>query len=192
MNNSMQPNRKIIGRVSWIRIGFGIGVSISLLGYFGISAIIFAIDTFQIPKEQLTIYTSLFYGIIFFIAFSGVRVETRRQRMILSRKPYEEPSTPITTKARERIKRIRSISWGVFTIVALGWITPALIIYWMGPRHVARYIVCFSCLLGVAAGIVFVIRKIRDFKTAHDYFLFSGGLCLGMYLANSFGVGIWS
>jgi len=191
-SSNKQNGKRPIKRVSWVRIGFGIGVSVALLGYFGISGLLFAIEKFEIPEEQLTIYTSLFYGIIFFIAFSGFRVETRRHRMLLSRKPYEELSQPITTKAKEKLKRIRSILWLIFTVVSLGWITPALLIYWMEPRHIVRPVVICSSLLGVAAGILIVLKRTQDTKTPYDYFLFSVGLFLGIYLANSFGVGVWS
>lgn len=168
------------------------GVSASLLGYFGISGLLFAIELFHMPEEQLAIYTSLFYGVIFFFAFSGFRAETRRHRMLMTKKLYEEvPSAPIRTKARAQMARVRRCIWVLFSVVSLGWITPALVIYWMEPLHVARMVVVSASLVGVAAGIFFVRRKIENVKTTYDLFRFFVGLCIGIYLANSLGIGIW-
>lgn len=144
-------------RLSWIWAGIGIGALVSLLTHLGIRGILFFIEDSHLPKQELIIFTNLFYGIVFFIALGGLRTENKRYKRIVSRNPYNHIPPPVLSKARARFKRIKTILWIVFSAVSLGWLTPALVIFWTAPKNPrVAVIACaylFSMVVGVAYGL---------------------------------------
>ncbi len=186
----MQTNQKKYKRIPWVCLGFGIGVSVSVIVCFGISALLFIIDKFRLPEQELIIFSSLFYGIVFFIALGGMRAETHRYKLIVSKKPFEELSPP-PAKSKMTIDRIKTILWVIFSIFSLGWLTPALVIYWAVPIHPTRVISGCAWLFSLIAGAAYIFKKNSDIETPYHHFIFFVGICLGIVLVNSFSIGIW-
>jgi hypothetical protein len=177
----MQTDRKENIRRSWIWIGFGIGASVSLFANVGIFGLLFLIDWFQLPEEELTIFTSLFYGIVFFIALGGVRAENRRYKMLVTRDPYETPSPP-ESPARKRFRRIRTVLWYAFGSFSLGWLTPVMIIYWAELKDPHQAVTICAFLFSLAAGTAYVLKHGGKIRTRYDYIVLYVGVCLGALL----------
>lgn len=175
-------NQKNIRR-PWVWIGFGIGAAISFLAYFGIAGLLFLIAQFQLPEEQLAIFTSLFYGGVFFIALGGLRSESRRYKMLVTGRPCEAPPPP-ASKARETMGRIRTVLWYIFSLFSLGWLTPALIIYWADPKHPDWAVSVCAYLFSFAAGTYYVMKRADKAKTWYGYAMLYVGILAGTLLVD--------
>jgi hypothetical protein len=141
------------------------------------------IDKFKLPEEELAIFTSLFYGIVFIVAFGGVRMESRRNKMLISRGLYQEPP-PSPSKKKIKIRRIKTILWVGFSVFSLGWLTPALVIYWAEPIHPEWIITAFGYLFSLVIGIAYVLKKAFEIKTLGHYVMFFVGVCFGAIVAD--------
>jgi len=180
----MQAGPKKNLRFPWALAGFGIGVSISFLASFGISGLLFMIEQFKLPEEELAIFTSLFYGIVFFIALGGMRTEIRRNKMLVTGKPYAKQPLPPASKSRETFDRIKTVLWYGFGIFSLGWLTPALIIYWMEPRHPDWAVSVCAYLFSFVAGTAYALKKADMIRTGYNYVVLYAGVGLGALLAD--------
>lgn len=179
----MQAREKESIRRPWVWIGFGIGAAISFLAKSGIAGLLFLVGRFQLPEEELVIFTSLFYGIVFFIALGGARSESRKYKMLVTGRPYQAPPPP-ASKARETMGRIRKVLWYIFSLFSLGWLTPALIIYWSAPRHPGWAVSVCAYLFSLVAGTVYMMKRAGKTKTWYNYATFYIGVCLGAFLVN--------
>jgi hypothetical protein len=179
----MQADRKGKFRRSLGWVGFGIGVVVSLLAYFGIAGLLFIIEWSRLPEEELAIFTSLFYGIVFFIALGGVRSESRKYKMLVARRPFE-PTSPPTSPARETLRRILTILWYAFSLFSLGWLTPALVIYWADTKHPHLPVSICAFIFSLVAGTAYALRRAKKTGIGNaGYFVLYLGVCLGALLA---------
>lgn len=179
----MQDGKKEKIGLPRIWVGFGIGAAVSSIAYSGIAGLIFLIEQFQLPEEELVIFTSLFYGIIFFVALGGVRAESRRYKMLVARRPFETPPPP-ASRARETMGRIRTVLWYVFSLFSLGWLTPALIIYWTEPKHPDWAVSVCAYLFSLFAGTVYVLKRSDKIRTGYNYAMLYVGVALGAFVVN--------
>ena len=177
----MERDGKNNKRVPWTLVGMGIGVSISVLSWIGISELLSVIKKSKLPEEELIIFTSLFYGIVFFIALGGVRAESRRYRLLISKTPYGELPPP-PSKAKATLNRIKTILWHIFCMVSLGWLTPVLIIYWAGLTHSKWAVATCACFSSLLAGAYYVLKKTDEMKMASNHLFFSIGVIIGAAL----------
>jgi len=179
----MLADRKITSLRPWIWVGFGIGVSVALLTCLGISGLLFLIERVRLPEEEMAIFTSLFYGIVFFIALGSVCGESRRHKMLVSRTPFEAPSPP-KSKSRETLVRIRTLLWYIFSLISLGWLTPTLIVYWANPKHPGWAISACAYLFSLVTGTVYLMKRTDRVKTGSNYIMLYVGVCLGAFLVD--------
>lgn len=179
----MQTGMRNKTRIPAVWIGFGVGVAVSSLAHFGIDGLLFLIAQFQLPEEELVIFTSLFYGIVFFIALGGVRSESRRYKALVTRGLYVRPSPP-ESRARETMGRIRTVLWYIFGLFSLGWLTPALIIYWADPRHPDGAVSVCAYLFSFIAGAAYVWKRRDAVKTGYNCAMLFVGVCLGALLVD--------
>ena len=168
-------------RIRWALPGFGIGASISVLTWLGISGLLRVIENSKLPEEELAIFTSLFYGIVFFIALGGVRAESRRHKFLISRKIYGDLTEP-PSKAKGSINRTKTMLWSVFCLFSMVWVTPALVIYWADPKHTGGAVAACVCLASLVAGVSFVFKKTINIKAPYDHLMFFIGLFFGTAL----------
>ena len=161
--------------------GFAIGASVSVFSWLGISGLLFIIEKSRLPEEQLAIFSSLFYGIVFFIALGGVRAESRRYKLLISRNIYGDLPA-LSSEPKTTLKRIKTLLWSVFCVFALGWVTPALVIYWSVPKHTGWAVAACACLSSLVAGVSFVFKRKINLQTSYDQLMFFGGLFLGVAL----------
>lgn len=178
----MNPDSKMKNRRSLVWTGFWIGVLVSLFAYFGIAGLLFLIGWFQLPEEELAIFTSLFYGIVFFIALGGVRAESRRHKMLVTKGVYEQPAPP-ESPARKTFRRVRTVLWYGFGAFALGWLTPALVIYWAELKNPHWAVSISALIFSFVAGTAYVLKRAGRLGKGADYFSLFGGVCLGALLA---------
>lgn len=178
----MQEEKKKTRR-SWVLIGFGIGAVVAFLINFGIAGLLFLIGQFQLSEDELVIFTSLFYGIVFFFALGGMRFESRKYKMLVTGRPFQAPPPPVS-KIRETMGRIRSVLWYIFGLFSLGWLTPALIIYWTDLKHPDWAVSIFAYLFSFAAGTAYVIKRADSEKTGYDYAMLYIGICMGALLVD--------
>lgn len=180
----MQTGQQEKFRRSWGWIGFGIGVAVSFLVKFGIAGLLFLIAQFQMPEEELAIFTSLFYGIVFVFALGGVRIESRRHKRLVTGKPYATSPPDPESKTRTRFDRIKTVLWYVFGCFSLAWLTPVLIIYWADPKHPDWAVSVCAYLFSLVAGTVYVLKREEKIKTVHNRVIFYIGICLGALLVD--------
>ena len=179
----LSPNRlkQVIhlDRSPWIVNGFVIGFSISLFVCFGVIFLLSMIKKLKFPEHEVLVLTVLFYGIIFFIAHSGVRADTRRNRALISRNSIKNFSkAPAETKSTKA--RVKTILWNMITIISVAWVTPALIIYWISPRHphMAYAACCF--LFSLAGATAYLLKTGKQNQTVYNRIIFFTGVCLGV------------
>lgn len=165
-------------------VGFGIGAAISLLTKFGITGLLSLIERFQLPEEELAIFTSLFYGIVFFVALGGVRTESRRNKLLVTGKPYATSPPDPEPKTKTPLGRIKTVLWYVFSCFSLAWLTPALIIFWADPKHPDWAVSACAYLFSLVAGAVYILRWEEKIKTGYNRFILYIGICLGAILVD--------
>jgi len=176
----MRPmNMRIVDRTPWVVSGFGIGVSVSLVVCFGVDFLLSMVTSLKFPEHQVLIFTVLFYGVIFIVAHSGVRAGTRRNRALISRNSMKDFSaTPMGSKSATA--RAKTALWNIVTVVSVIWLTPALVIYWIAPRHpdMSITVCCFIFSLAGATGVLF--KTGRQKQTAYNTLMFFVGVCSGI------------
>ena len=139
----------------------------------------------KLPEHEVLLFTVLFYGVVFFIAHAGVRANTRRNRALISRNSIKDFSTT-PTGMKSVIARAKTVLWNIITIISVIWLTPALVIYWVAPRHPAMAITvcCFIFSLAGATGVLFKIGKQN--QTVYKKLMFFVGVCSGVLTAVHF------
>ena len=181
MPRKSDTNKKKSQKVPWILIGFGIGLCISVLSWFGISGLLSIIEKSKLPEEELAIFTSLFYGIVFFIALGSLRAESRGYKLLISRKPFGDLPPPVSG-AKAALNRVKTFLWRVFSLFSLGWLTPALVIYWAHFKHPRWTVATCACLSSLLAGSVYAVKKKDKMKTPHNGLIFFFGIIFGAAL----------
>jgi hypothetical protein len=184
----MQADRKENIRQAWV--GFGVGASVSLLAYVGIAGLLFLIEWSRLPEEELAIFTSLFYGIVFFIALGGVRSESRRHKLLVTGKPYSKVPPDPEPKMRTRFDRIKSVLWYAFSSFSLGWLTPALVIYWADLKHPHWAVSICAGIFSLLAGTVYALKRAKKIGTRSNHIVLYVGVCLGALLSQRV-MGVW-
>jgi hypothetical protein len=180
----MQADRKATPRRPWMWVGFTIGAAVSFLAKFGIAGLLFLIQYFQVPEEELAIFTSLFYGLVFFIALGGMRTESRRHKLLLTGKPYATSPPELESRPKTHFDRIKTVLWYVFGCFSLAWLTPALIIFWAEPKHPDWAVSVCAYLFSFAAGAIYILKREEKIKTGYNYFILCVGICLGVILVD--------
>lgn len=160
----------------WIAAGLGIGLSISLLVHFGIMGLLLLLNTLNLAEQEILIFSCLFYAVVFFIARSGVRVDNRRNRDFVTRQAYEEHPP---TKRKVAIGRIKTVLWVTFGCIAIGWITPVLLIYWSDPQDPEWAITASIFIFTSAAAVAFFLKNDKKIKSTVDRITFFIGAGLG-------------
>lgn len=187
----MQAVKKESQRHLWIWIGIGLGGCISFLAYLGIAGLLFLVESSKLPEEELAIFSSLFYGIVFFIALGGMRTESRRHKMLLTGKPYATSLPSPESEAKKKLGRIKTILWYVFSSISIGWLTPALVIYWADPRHPDWAVSISLYLLSLVAATVYALKRAEKILTGYNYILLYAGVCLGAIIVDRAFAALW-
>ncbi len=178
-------NKRIIDQSPWVVNGFIIGISVSLFVCSGVMPLIKMVKNLELPEHEVLIFTVLFYGIIFFIAHSGVRTGTRRTKELISRSAFKHYSkAPPETKSTA--DRVKTVLWNTVTIISVTWVTPALIIYWAEPRHLNRAYSACCILFSLAGAIAYLLRTRKQNKSMANRILFFVGVCSGVFVVVSF------
>ena len=178
-------------RFPWTVIGFAIGVSISLFVRFGINLLLSLVKNLNLPEHEVVLYTSLFYGAIFFIAWFGLRADRRSNQALISRWPrLIEDDPPPKSKINSMISRVKTILWSAFGIFSVVWITPALILYWVAPKHPERGILACTILFSLAGATAFFLKNSHKIQTAVSRLMFFIGVCFGTFFLVHFFPGI--
>ena len=158
------------------------GLGISLLGalfiLFGVRFVLLLVETWQLPKQVLVIYTSIFYGIVFLFARAGVRVKSRWKYAPVNEEHLEDETEALSEK-RSVISRVRTAIWVSFGIVSVLWLTPALAIYWISPLHPNRVILLCASIFGLAAAAIYFVGNDEKFLSITDRLMFCLGACFG-------------
>ena len=158
--------------------GFRIAFLSALFVILGVCFTLWLLENWQLQKEILVIYTSIFYGIIYFIARAGVRVKSYRQNANLNEKNLKDKiESPF--KIKSLISRVRIIAWYFFWIFSILWLTPAAVIYWASPLHPNRIIMLFAFILSLATASIYFIENIEKFLSITNRLIFYLGACLG-------------
>lgn len=174
----MQVDVKDNFRRLLIWVGFGIGASVFLLAYIGIAGLLFFISWFRLPEEELAIFTSIFYGIVFLIALGGVRYESRRTKMLITRRPFETEASLLSGQ-RKVFSRIKTALWYVFGSFSLVWLTPALVIYWADPRSPDMSVSLFAYLFSLIAVTVYALKRGKRIRTVTNHLILYFSAVLG-------------
>ena len=181
-------NNRIIDRCPWILSGFIIGISISLFVCFGIIFLLSLIEKLKLPEQEILIFSVLFYGIIFIIARSGVRVNTRRNRALVSRNSIKEFSE-VSAETNSAATRTKTILWNMVTIISVVWLTPVLILYWTTPRHPNVAIASCCFIFSVLGAIAFLFKVGKQGQTGYNKLMFFIGVCSGVFVVILFSPG---
>ena len=158
--------------------GFGISFLIALFVLLGVQFMLFLLAGWKLPREVVVVYTSLFYGIVFFIARIGTRAKNRWKQITINEEDLED-ETEIFTKKRSIISRIRSVLWILFAIFSVLWLTPTLVIYWTSPLHSNSIFTLFSFVFGFTASVIYFVVNTEKFLSITDRLIFFLGACSG-------------
>ena len=182
-------NNYIVDRCPWILSGFVIGVSISSFVCFGIIFLLSLIEKLKFPEQEILILTVLFYGIIFIIARSGVRVNTRRNRALVSRNSIRDYAE-VQTGTKSTAVLMKSVLWNLVTVFSVAWLTPALILYWAAPRHPNVAIASCCFIFSVLGAIAFLFKAGKQNHTVYSKFMFFTGVFSGVLVVILFFPGL--
>ena len=174
--------RKENNRILCLLSGFGIAFLSALFVILGVCFMLWLLDNWQLQKEIVVIYTSIFYGIIYFIARAGVRVKSHGQNANLNEKNLED-KIEAPSKIKSLISRVRFIAWSFFWIFSILWLTPVVVIYWASPLHPNRIIMLFAFILSLATASIYFLGKIEKFLSITNRLIFYLGACLGSIIA---------
>ena len=143
------------------------------------------IKILKFPEQEVLIFSVLFYGLIFFVAHSGVRANTRRNRALISKNSFKDRSkVPAGTKST--IDLAKTVVWNIIAIISVVWVTPALIIFWAAPRHlVVAYAAC-CFIFSLAGATAYLFKTGKQNQTVHNRLLFFVGVCSGVLAVTRF------
>jgi hypothetical protein len=158
--------------------GFGIAFLTVLFVISGVRFILFFLESLQLQREVVVIYSSIFYAIIFFIARAGVRVKSHWQHTP-SYEEYPEKEMEKLSKKKSLFSRIRNIMWISLGIYSILWVTPALSIYWGSPIYPNRVIGLCSFLFALTASAIYLIVKAKFYSLLSDRLIFFAGAFSG-------------
>ena len=161
--------------------GLGIVLVISLFVRSGISFILSLLNNLQLPKQVVVIYTSIFYGIVFFIARAGVRVKKRSRYGSLYKDDLEEEEESISGN-KSMLSRARSLLWIAFGVISILLLTPALIVYWRSPLNPGRIIMICGVIFSLAGTGIFFIQNSEKIQSVAGRIMFFSGVISGILL----------
>jgi hypothetical protein len=162
--------------------GLAIALLVSLFVIFGTNLMLRIIRAFDLPTQALVIYTSIFYGIIFFIARASVPVNRRPLSLQETEEGLlDEGENP--PKKRPAISLLLTILWVLFGIFSVLWVTPALVIYWSSPIYPDKITALLALIFGLASAAIYFALKNERFHSILDRLLFLGGTCLGLSIS---------
>ena len=158
--------------------GFGIAFLTVLFVISGVRFILFFLESLQLQREVVVIYSSIFYAIIFFIARAGVRVKSHWQHTP-NYEEYTEEEMEELSKNRSLFSRARNIMWLSLGIYSILWLTPALSIFWVSPINPDRVIDLCSFLFALTASTIYLIVKAEIYSLLSDRLIFFVGAFSG-------------
>lgn len=170
--------RKKNNWISCLLSGFRIAFISALFVMLGVCFMLWLLEKWQLQKEIVVIYTSIFYGIIYLIARAGVRVKSHRHNTNLNKKDLED-KIEAPSEIKSLISWVRIIAWYFFWIFSILWLTPAAVIYWASPLHPDRIIMLFAFILSLATASTYFIGNIEKFLSITNRLIFYLGACLG-------------
>ena len=162
--------------------GFVITLLVVLLVKFGVDFVLSIIGSFELSNHVLVFYTSIFYGIVFFIARAGVRIKNQRLNPDL---PEENLLDEIESLSKKKsiISVMRSLLWLIFAAFSVLWLTPALVVYWSSPIYPDKMTALVGSLFGLASAAIYYAAKNEKFPLVMDRVLFITGTCLGLLIS---------
>ena len=159
--------------------GISIAVIISLFASLGINFILTLINNLHLSKQLVVIYTSIFYGIVFFIARAGVRIKKNpRYRSFYREDPDEEPES--ISGIKSMLSRVGSVLWIAFGVISIVLLTPALVIYWKSPLNPDRIIMTCGFFFSLAGAVAFFFQNNEKIKSTSGRIIFFSGVFLGL------------
>jgi hypothetical protein len=172
----MEKKKPLVSLLS----AFAITSLVMLAVRFGAEFVLYMIGSFELSREVLVIYTSILYGIVFFIARIGARSNKQRSVPDITDYGQDDNETKILFKKSPIKARVRTFLWVFFGAFSVFCLTPGLVIYWSSPIHPEKITAVLGSFFGLASAAIYFAVKNERFPKIIDRLFFLIGTFLGL------------